>query len=146
MSLSCCASTSPQFLLGEQVDRAEALALAADAVEFFFDFADRRQLGVGLELGELRRAGRFNVEEVADFMFDVGEAALGAIAAFLSARGFGAGFADRLKRGARGFIGGGKVRFSLRQPVGGVAACSCRRLDLADQGLTLLGEFLRRVV
>ena len=78
-------------------------------------------------------------------MFDVGKPTLGAVAAFLRSRGLGAGFADRFKRGARGLVGGGKVRFSFGQPVGGGAACTGRGLDLTDQGLTLFGEFLRRV-
>ena len=37
-----------QFLLGEQIDRAEPFALAADAVELGFDFGDLRQFGVRL--------------------------------------------------------------------------------------------------
>jgi hypothetical protein len=37
-----------QFLLGEQVDRAEPFALALDAFEAAFDLADLRQFVVGL--------------------------------------------------------------------------------------------------
>ena len=78
-------------------------------------------------------------------MLDVGEPALGAVAAFLGARGFGAGFADRLERGARRLSASASSRLGLRQPVGGGAARGGRRFDLADQRLALSGEFLRRV-
>ncbi len=56
-------------------------------------------------------------------MFDIGEPALGAIASFVGPCGFSTCFANCLKRPQRGLIGGGKVRFSLRQPVGGASAC-----------------------
>ena len=45
VSLACCCLDLAQFLLGEQIDRAEPLALAADAVELAFDLGDRRQFG-----------------------------------------------------------------------------------------------------
>ena len=47
-------------------------------------------------------------------MLDVGEPALGAVAALLGARGFGARFADRFERGARGLVGVGERRSRLR--------------------------------
>ena len=78
-------------------------------------------------------------------MLDVGQPPLGAIAAFFGARGLGAGFADRLQRGARRPVGRGKFALGLRQPVGGGAARGGRGFDLADQRLALSGEFLRRV-
>ena len=134
-----------QFLLGEQIDRAEPLALAADAVELRLDLGDLRQLGAGLELGELRRCGRLDVEHLADFVLDIGEPALGALAAFLGARGFGARLADRFERAARRLVGLGELGLGLRQPIGGGAASAGRGLDLADQRVALVGEFLRRV-
>ena len=44
-----------QFLLGEQIDRAEPLALALDALDLGLDFGDRRRLGVRLEFGDFGR-------------------------------------------------------------------------------------------
>ena len=63
----------------------------------------------GLELGELGGGGRLDLEHLADFVLDVGEPALGGVAALLAARRFGARFADRFERGARGLVGFGKV-------------------------------------
>jgi hypothetical protein len=74
-----------EFLFREEINRAETVALAADPVEPLFDFGDFRQFGVYFDFGNLRRTGWFDVEEVADFMFNVGQAALGAVAAFLGA-------------------------------------------------------------
>ena len=79
-------------------------------------------------------------------MFDVGQAALGAVAAFLGACRLSAGFADRFERDPGGFVGLCQLRFRLRKAVGGRAARGRGGLDLADQGLTLAGELLRRVV
>ena len=104
-----------------------------------------RQLLAGFELGDLCRAGGFDVEQIADFVLDVGEAPPGAVAAFLGARRFGAGFADGFQRGPRRLVGLGELGLGFRQAVGGGAARRGRRFDLADQRRTLAGEFLRRV-
>ena len=145
VSLACCCLDLAQFLLGAQIDRAETLALAAEAFELFFDLGDRRQLGARLDLGEFGGAGRLDLQHVADFVADVGKPALGALEAFLGARGFGARVADRFERGARVLVGFGELVLGRRQPVGIGAARGCGGLDLADQRLALAGEFLRRV-
>ena len=66
-------------------------------------------VGVRLDFGDLGRLRRLDVEDFADFVLDVGEPALGAVAAFLGAGGFGARFADRFERDARGLVGCGEV-------------------------------------
>ena len=146
MSLPCCASTSLQLLLGQEIDRAEPLALAADAVELAFDLGDLRQC----RRASIRRSlPRRQVRHRADRGFRARCRRDGAAAPSRrsSARArFGARFADRFERGARGLVGGGKSGFALRQAVGGGAAAGGRRLDLADQRLALGGEFLRRLI
>ena len=111
-----------------------------------FDVGDLRQFLVGFDFGDFGGRRRLYVSSIADLMFDVGEAALGAVAALLGAGCFGAGFADRFERRARRLVGCGELGFARRQTVGGRAARGRRRLDLADQGLALGGEFLRRGV
>ena len=55
-------------------------------------------------------------------MLDIGEPARGGFVAFLAAGGFGARFADRFERRARGLIGFGKLGLGFGQTVGGGAA------------------------
>ena len=134
-----------QFLLGEQIHRAEPLAFLLDALDLGLDLGDRRHRRVGLELGDFGGRHRLDAQSFADLVFDVGAAADGGIVALLGAGGFGARFADRFERSARRLVGLGKIGFGRRQPVGGGAALGRRGLDLADQRLALGGEFFRRV-
>ena len=134
-----------KLLLRQEVDRAEAFALAPDALELALDLADLRQWLISLELGDLCCCRRLDVEEVADFVFEIAEASLGAVAAVFCTRGLGAGVADRVERDACRLVGLGEVGFRLRQQVGGGPPRGGRRFNLADQRLTLTGEFLRRM-
>ncbi len=102
------------------------------------------RLGVRFELGEFGGGRRLDVERVADFVLDVGEAALGGLAALLGAGRLGARFAHRFERRARGLVGVGEAGLGLRERVGRRAARRGRGFDLADQGLTLGREALRR--
>ena len=135
-----------EFLFGEQIDGPQTLAFAPDAVEPRFDVANLRQFLVRFDFGDFSGTRRFYVQEIADLMFDVGEAAVGAVTALLGPRCFGPGFADGFECRPRRLVGCGKLRLARRQPVGGRAARSRCRLDLADQGLTLGGKFRRRGV
>ena len=85
-----------QFFLGAQIDGAEPFALAPQPLERRLDVGDLRQGGAGLEGGQFGKAGGLDFQHVVDFAGDVGEAALGALEAFLGA-------AERLARGARRF-------------------------------------------
>ena len=135
-----------QFLLGTQIDGAEPLALAADAVEFFLRL--RRSAAVRrpdlISASSAAAAGSIS-NSLADFVFDIGEPALCGIAALFAARRFGARFADGFECGARGLVGFGQVGLGLRQPVGSGAARGRGGLDFADKRLARFGEFLRRV-
>src|ERR1700683_1575455 len=111
-----------KLLFSEQINRPEALALAAQPVEFSFDLRDRRRLIALLDLGNFGGGSRLDIQEVANFVLDVGNAAPGAVAALRRARRFGARFADGLKRGARSLVGSRLLGFGLRQTVGGSAA------------------------
>ena len=133
-----------QFLLGEEVDGAEALALAVDAFEPAFDVGDRRQLGARFDFSKLGGAVRLDFEPLADFVGEIGEPALGGVAAFLAAGGFGARFADRFERGACDLVGFGKLVLGGGEPVGIGAARGGGGIDLTDQRLALGSEFFRR--
>ncbi len=116
-----------QLLLGAQVDGAEPLALAADAVELGLDLGDVGQLRARLDLGQLGDRGRLDLEHLADFVLDVGEPALGAVEALFGAGGVLARGADRFERGAGVLVGGGERVLGLGQAVGGGAARRSRR-------------------
>src|SRR5215472_11594328 len=74
-----------QLLLGAQIDGAEALALAAQAIEPRLDLAGVGKLGATLELGELRNTLGRHFQHFADFMGDIVEPALGALEPLLGA-------------------------------------------------------------
>ena len=73
-----------------------------------------RATSSGLSSATSAARGRLDVERFADFVLDIGEPALGAVAALFGAGRVGAGFADRFERGARGLIGRGERRSRLR--------------------------------
>ena len=129
-----------QLFLGAQIDGAEPLALAADAVELGLDVGDVGQLLARLDLGKLGDRRRLDFEHLADLVLDVGEAAVGTGETFLGARGLFTRGADGFERGTRILVGGRERILGFRQPVGGGAALGFGGLDLADQRGALLGE------
>ncbi len=133
-----------QLFFGAQIDRAEALAFALDAVQPGLDIGDLRRFSIGFDLGEFGHRRGLDVELIADLVLDVGDPARRRAIALFGARRLGAGFADGFERNARGFVGFGQIGFGLRQIVGRRAAFGCCAFDFTDQGLTLLGEALRR--
>ena len=134
-----------QFLLGEEIHRAEPLTLLFDALDLGLDLGDRRGLGIGLEFRDFGRGRRLDLQDFADFVLDIGEPAARAVVALLATRRLGAGFADRLQGNARGFVRLGEIGLGRRELVGGSAAFAGRGFDLADQRLALGFEFLWRV-
>src|SRR6516165_11865336 len=80
-----------------------------------------------------------------DFVGDVGEAALVALVTLLGARRLLACTPHRLERCAGAAVGFGECILALRETIGGGAASRFRRLDLADQYGTLVGENARSI-
>ena len=133
-----------QLFLGAQVDGAEPLAVAPQLFEPLLDRRDVGQLRAGRDLGKRRNVLRLGFEHLADFMRDVGGAAVRGLEPFLGARLFGARFARRLERGARGLVGFGERGLGRGAPVGGCALRGFGRLDLGDERAALLGDRGRR--
>ena len=96
----CWVSTSLQFLFGAQIDGAEPLALAPQLFEIGLDLGHVRQHRAFGNLGQCRHALRLDLQHLADFMLDIGEAALGAFAALLGAAELLARGAQCIERGA----------------------------------------------
>ena len=133
-----------QLFLGAQVDGAEPLAVAPQLVEPLLDRRDLGQRVARRDLGERRDVCRLGLEHLADFVRDVGGAAVRGLEPLLGARLLGARFAHRLERGARRLVGLGERGLGRGAAVGGFAPRGFGRLDLGDQRAALLGERRRR--
>ena len=134
-----------QLFLGAQVDRAEPLAVAAQAFELFLDRDEIGQRLAFLDLGERGDRRRLDFQHVVDFAPDIGKPALGAFEALLGAGEF-------LARGARPLPSAAWRRGRFR-PARFRRFAGCRRSRAARlppwrfrrSGLALVGENLRRV-
>ncbi len=135
-----------QLFFGAQVDGAEPLALAPDAIERGLDIGNFGQRLVGLDLGEFGNRVRPDFEYFVDFVREIGEPASRAFVALLGARGLGARFAQDFERGARGLVGLGKFVLGRGQTVGGGTAPGLGGFDFADQIAALFGKDLRRIL
>ena len=133
-----------QLFLGAQVDGAEPLAVAPQLFEPLLDRRDVGQLRARRDLGKRRDVLRLGFEHLADFMRDVGGAAVRGLEPLLGARLFGARFAHRLERGTRGLVGFGERGLGGGAPVGGRALRRFGGLDLGDERAALLGDRRRR--
>ena len=118
VSDACWALDLAQFLFGAQIDRAEPLALAPQALERGFDLGEIRQRVGRLDLGELRHRRRLDLQHVVNFAADIGKPALGALETLLGARKILARGAGGFERGARVAVGLGERVLGLLQPVG----------------------------
>ena len=135
-----------QFLVGAQVDRAEALALAPQPLQGRLDLGDVGQRLVGLHLGKFRDRRGLDLQHLANFVLDVRVAPLGRFEALLRARQFLARGTRRFQRRAGVAVGLRQRVLGLLQAVGAGAAFGFRLLDFADQRVALLRELLGRVL
>ena len=133
-----------QLFLGAQVDGAKPLAVAPQLLQPLLDRRDIGQFRARRDLGKRRDVLRFGFEHLADFMRDVGGAAVRGLEPLLRARLFGARFTRRLERGTRGLVGFGERGLGRGAPVGGCALRRFGRLDLGNERAALLGDRRRR--
>ena len=145
VSDACWALDLAQFLFGAEIDRAEPLALAPQALERGFDLGEIRQRVGRLDLGELRHRRRLDLQHVVNFAADIRKPALGALETLLGAGKFLARGAGCFERGARIAVGLGQRVLGLLQAVGAGAPFGLGGLHLGDQGAALFREYLRRI-
>ena len=133
-----------QLFLGAQVDGAEPLAVAPQLFEPLLGRRDVGQFRPRRDLGKRRDVLRLGFEHLADFMRDVGGAAVRGLQPLLGARLLGARFTRRLERSTRGLVGFGERGLRRSAPVGGRALRRFGGLDLGNQRAALLGDRGRR--
>ena len=129
-----------QLFLGAQVDRAEPLALAPQLLQPLLDVRDIGQFRARRDLGKRRDVLRLGFEHLADFVRDVGGAALRGLEPLLRARLLVAR-SPAASSAARAALSASASAVSAAARRSAAARCAgFGGLDLGDQRAALLGE------